>query len=124
MFFLQSASIDQKFQIAIATDHVHRLCFAGLGSFLVPGRYLSFKASFTMPPLSAIADELLRVLLGQEDGMSDEQLRTVFGQRYELLAPAINELLTMNRVQLFTQGSSLVYKAIKEEIAQKFDGLG
>lgn len=77
-----------------------------------------------MPPLSAIAGELLRVLLGNEDGVSDEQLKAVFGARYELLAPAINELLTLNRVQLFTQGSALVYKAIKEEIAQKFEGLG
>jgi hypothetical protein len=77
-----------------------------------------------MPPLSAIADELLRVLLAHEDGISDEQLRSVFGGRYELLAPAINELLTLNRLQLFTQGSALVYKAIKEEVALKFDGLG
>ena len=74
--------------------------------------------------LSAIADELLRVLLAHEDGISDDQLRAVFNERYEQLAPAINDLLGHNRLQLFTQGSTLVYKAIKEEIAQKFEGLG
>lgn len=77
-----------------------------------------------MPALSPIAEELLRVLLAHEDGVSDEQVRAVFGTRYELLASAINDLLALNRVQLFTQGNTLVYKAIKEEIAQKFDGLG
>ena len=74
--------------------------------------------------LSPIADELLRILLAQEEGLNDETLKTIFGTRYEHLALAINELLAINRLQLFTQGGSLLYKAIKEETAQKFEGLG
>jgi hypothetical protein len=77
-----------------------------------------------MAPLSAIADELLRVLLAYEDGLSDDQVKSAFGERYEQLPPAINELLAVNRLQLFTQGSALVYRAIKEETALKFEGLG
>lgn len=74
--------------------------------------------------LSAIADELLRVLLAHEEGLSDDQIKQAFGARYEQLPNAINELLSANRLQLFTQGTSLVYKAIKEETAAKFEGLG
>lgn len=77
-----------------------------------------------MPTFSAIADELLRTLLAYEDGVPDEQIRVIFGARYEQLATAINELLGANRIQLFTQGNALVYKAIKEETALKFEGLG
>ena len=77
-----------------------------------------------MAPLSAIAEELLRTLLAYEDGVSDDQVRIIFGARYEQLASAINDLLGLNRVQLFTQGATLVYKAIKEETALKFEGLG
>jgi hypothetical protein len=75
-------------------------------------------------PLSVLADELLRVLLAHEDGLSDDQVKEVFGDRYEKLAGAINELLQANRVQLFKQGNALVYRAIKEETALKFEGLG
>mmetsp|Transcript_914 Transcript_914/g.2036 ORF Transcript_914/g.2036 Transcript_914/m.2036 type:complete len:303 (-) Transcript_914:24-932(-) len=75
-------------------------------------------------PLSVLADELLRVLLAHEEGLSDDQVKQSFGDRYEKLAGAINELLQANRVQLFKQGNVLVYRAIKEETALKFEGLG
>lgn len=74
--------------------------------------------------LSRLADELLRFLLSNEEGYSDQAIRQHFGGRYEQLAAAINELLSCNRLQLFNQNNSLVYKAIKEETAQKFEGLG
>lgn len=74
--------------------------------------------------LSNLAEELLRALLAHEEGCSDEQIRLQFGNRYEQLASAINELLGVNRLQLFTQSGALFYKAIKEETAAKFDGLG
>lgn len=77
-----------------------------------------------MAPLSAIADEFLHTLLVYEDGVSDDAVRAIFGTRYAQLAGAINELLGFNRIQLFTQGTTLVYKAIKEETALKFEGLG
>ena len=78
---------------------------------------------FTMP-LSALAEEFLRVLLAHEDGVPDDRIKTIFGDRYEELPRALNELLAINRVQLFTNNGSLVYKAIKEETAAKFEGLG
>jgi hypothetical protein len=74
--------------------------------------------------LSHLAEELLRLLLSNEDGYSDESIRIQFGSKYEQLAPAINELLSANRLQLFTQNGSLFYKAVKEETAVKFEGLG
>jgi hypothetical protein len=77
-----------------------------------------------MTTISHLADELLRVLLAHEEGLTDDALRVQYGARYESLPTAINELLGVNRVQLFTQGNSLLYKAIKEETAQKFEGLG
>jgi hypothetical protein len=73
--------------------------------------------------LTGIADEFLRVLLAHEEGLPDEQVRNIFGSRYEQVAGAINELLAVNRLQLFTQNNSLVYKAIREETALKFEGL-
>ena len=74
--------------------------------------------------ISAIADELLRVLLAHDEGVADEQIKEHFGSRYELVAGAINELSACHRLQFFKQGNSLVYKAIREETAVKFDGLG
>jgi hypothetical protein len=74
--------------------------------------------------LSDIAEELLRFLLAYEEGISDNDIKNSFGPRYELLPSAINELLAINRLQLLTQNNSLFYKAIKEETAAKFDGLG
>lgn len=62
--------------------------------------------------------------MAHEDGLSDPQVRSIFGERYVQLEGAINDLLAVNRVQLFTQGASLVYRAIKEETAMKFEGLG
>ena len=74
--------------------------------------------------LSSVADDLLRFLLAHEDGVSDDQIKSSYGSKYEQIAPAINELLGVDRLQLFTQNGSLVYKAIREETAMKFDGLG
>ncbi len=74
--------------------------------------------------ISVIADELLRFLLAHEEGASDDQIKSSFGSRYVQVADAINELLGINRLQLFTQNNALVYKAIREETAVKFEGLG
>eukprot|EP01039_Chlorochromonas_danica_P002818 gene2818-3072_t len=73
---------------------------------------------------AGLSEELLRLLLASEEGISDEQIRSHFGGRYEQLVPAINDLLASNRLLLFTQAGSLVYKAVKEETAMKFEGLG
>lgn len=77
-------------------------------------------------PLSAFAEEFLQYLLSSEEGFSDDHIRLAFGSRYEQLPSVINELLGMNRLQLFRAGqdNGLFYKAIKEETAAKFDGLG
>lgn len=89
-----------------------------------------------MPPaLSAFANELLRTLLSSEDGLSNDQLKVFFpGDKYLSLPGGINELLAANRLQIFTStaqeasgaaagNNSLVYKAIREEVAAKLDGL-
>jgi len=89
-----------------------------------------------MPPaLSAFANELLRTLLSSEDGLSNDQLKAFFpGDKYLSLPGGINELLAANRLQIFTStaheasgaaagNNSLVYKAIREEVAAKLDGL-
>lgn len=72
--------------------------------------------------LSPLAEELLRFLLSNEEGYPDDAIRTHFNNRYEQLTPAINELLQVNRLQLFNQNDSLYYKAIREETAMKFEG--
>jgi len=87
------------------------------------------------PPLSAFANELLRTLLSSVDGLSNDQLKAFFpGDKYLSLPGGINELLAANRLQIFTStaqettgaaagSNSLVYKAIREEVAVKLDGL-
>mmetsp|Transcript_3882 Transcript_3882/g.5337 ORF Transcript_3882/g.5337 Transcript_3882/m.5337 type:complete len:307 (+) Transcript_3882:18-938(+) len=76
------------------------------------------------PPSAALTAELLSLVQSSDEGLTDERVRLTFGPRYEQLAPSINELLSNNRLQLFTQGGALVYKAVKEETAIKFEGLG
>lgn len=73
---------------------------------------------------SSLNEELLRLLLASDEGLSDEHIRAHFGSRYEQLASAINDLLRSNRLLLFHQGESLWYKAVREETALKFEGLG
>lgn len=74
---------------------------------------------------SPSAQELLNLLLTNEDGLPDEQIRKTFGSRYVELAPIINDLLRSNRIQIFNHtDGSLHYKGVKEEFAAKFAGLG
>ena len=61
----------------------------------------------------SLPDELLQVLHGNEDGMSDQDLKRYFGDRYSALVPTINELLAANRIQLFLQGETLFYRLYK-----------
>lgn len=74
---------------------------------------------------AALTAELLSLIQSSADeGLSDDKVRANFGSRYEQLAPSINELLSNNRLQLFTLNGQLVYKAVNEETAVKFEGLG
>jgi hypothetical protein len=97
---------------------------------------LRYFSSLMPPALSAFANELLRTLLSSEDGLSNDQLKAFFpGDKYLSLPGGINELLAANRLQIFTSAAaqeaggaaagnnSLVYKAIREEVAAKLDGL-
>ena len=74
--------------------------------------------------MTHLGDELLFLLQSNESGLSDEQISHHFGDRYPQLVPIINDLLGVNRLQLFHQGKSLVYKIVHAETAAKFDGLG
>lgn len=77
--------------------------------------------------ISPIAAELYAILLASDEAVAEEQIKKHFGRRYEkdpnLFAGAINELSSAHRIQFFKQGNSLLYKAIHEETAVKFDGL-
>jgi hypothetical protein len=86
--------------------------------------YLCITSGKMSGGLSVLATELLQYLLSSDEGYSDEQLKRHFGDRYTQLVPHVNELLMFNRLQLYNQGDSLYYKAIKEEAAAKFAGLG
>ena len=68
---------------------------------------------------------LVQKLQEHEDGLSDEDIRRIFGDRYgQDLVQILNNLLSLNRLQLFHKGDILIYKLIREETAIKFEGLG
>lgn len=73
-----------------------------------------------------LANELLALLASREEGVPDDRILAHFGPRYKDLVPVINDLLRSNRLQLFTQGAGdvPVYRAIREDIANKLEGLG
>ena len=79
--------------------------------------------ALVMSGVSEVANELFHYLASHESGCSDDELKQHFGDRYGGLASGINELLSINRLQLFQQGGALVYKAIQESTAKKFEGL-
>lgn len=74
--------------------------------------------------MSALADELIRLVQAYEQGVTDTEIQSYFKDRYNSLPPIINALLSQNRLKLFTLNGSLVYKAIDAAIAAKFEGLG
>ena len=75
--------------------------------------------------MAGVQDEFLGLLSAHEaNGISDQKLREHFDGSYEQLVPIINELLQANRLQLFYQGSNLIYKLLNENTAAKFEGLG
>ena len=73
-------------------------------------------------------DEILHLLQASPTGsLNDNQVKLHFGEKYDAsdLVAAINSLLRLSRIQLFTNSSgTLVYKVVDEDIAVKFDGLG
>jgi hypothetical protein len=73
----------------------------------------------------SLKEEFCRLLNSSETGsVSDALVKEQFGERYQSLAPIINEMLTSKRLVLLTQGDRIYYKQIREEIALKFEGLG
>lgn len=72
----------------------------------------------------SLRDEFSRLLNSNDNGLPDSQLKDHFGERYAGLAVIINDMLSSNRLQLFTQGGMIIYKLIREETAIKFEGLG
>ena len=75
--------------------------------------------------MTTVHDEFLGLLSAHEaQGISDQKLRDHFASSYEQLVPIINELLQANRLQLYYQGSNLIYKLLNENTAAKFEGLG
>jgi len=74
--------------------------------------------------MSSLSDQLISLLNANVDGYSDENIREHFRENYESLVPIINDMLRTNRLQLFMQGNTLVYKLIHESKAAKLEGLG
>ena len=91
----------------------------------------------------SLPEQLVHLLNLHEEGVSDDALSThikfpsnhnhlilliIIGEHfkdsYEALVPTINEMLQSNRLQLFMQGSNLIYKLIHGVTAAKFEGLG
>lgn len=74
-----------------------------------------------------LTQELLSLLQRRSEGVTDEELSTHFGSKYLQLPPVINELTSANRLSLFAPGGvglPAVYRIIKEETANKLEGLG
>ena len=74
-----------------------------------------------------IEDEFLGLLNESSSGsLTDNQVKIHFAERYLTdVVPAVNSLLRLNRIQLFTNtAGALVYKIIHEDVAVKFEGLG
>jgi len=72
-------------------------------------------------------DEIIQLLNESSSGsLTDNHIKIHFAERYLTdVVPAVNSLLRLNRIQLFTNsGGALVYKIIHEDIAVKFEGLG
>lgn len=72
----------------------------------------------------SLSEELIQFLELHVDGASDVQLQDHFKERYSSLPGIINGLLAHNRLKLFTLNGSLIYKAVNEAVAAKFEGLG
>lgn len=60
-----------------------------------------------------------------EDGISNAQLKAVFGEKISTLVPIINHLSRESRITMSKMEGSdeLFYKLVSEEIASKFAGL-
>jgi len=69
-----------------------------------------------------VKEKLIGLLQLNEEGLSDEILKLHFSN--EELVPVINDMLKVNRLQLYVQGSGLVYKLVNESRAVKLEGLG
>ena len=95
--------------------------------FLTSGT-IEVTISLLVAPMStALTNELLTLLSSHEEGVPDEVISAHFGSRYKDLVPVINDLLLHNRLQLFTCNTTTgvpVYRLIKEETANKLEGLG
>ena len=75
-----------------------------------------------MSILSASADHLYRFLLAYENGASNKEIQDKFNAPYECAVIAMNELLAVHRVQLFTTGGvDFVCKAVNDQLAAKLE---
>ena len=58
-----------------------------------------------------------------QHGISNTQLKIMFGERYSKLASPINELTLESRLSMHTVNGELLYILIGKEVAAKFAGL-
>ena len=74
--------------------------------------------------ISQLTQELLDLINNNENGVVDSDIQAHFRERYSALPNVINTLLSQNRLKLYTLNGSLMYKAVNELTAAKFEGLG
>ena len=81
-----------------------------------------------MSKLSSMHEDLKAQLVEKlrmaPSGLSNDQLESHFGAgKMAAIAEVVNSLLEAKRLNLFTQGTGLVYKLVAEDTAVKFEGL-
>jgi DNA-directed RNA polymerase III subunit RPC6 len=87
--------------------------------------HLVYSHKYIVVEMSAsLRDRLVGMLTAELAGVSESAIRSRFGTDYEALVPILNELLGMNRIQLFTQASGdMIFKLVDEDKAAKLVGL-
>ena len=62
-------------------------------------------------------------LLKSSDTISDDHIKEKFGERFQLLAPIIEEMLGSKQLVLVPFGNVIYYRHIREENALKLEDL-
>jgi DNA-directed RNA polymerase III subunit RPC6 len=73
--------------------------------------------------LADLSDQFLRFLQRSESEVSDDLIKEHFGSKYHELSGCINTLLSQNRIIILKDATQLFYRAVREETAEKFQGL-
>ena len=80
---------------------------------------------------ATLQEEVLDIMRHTPEGVTNEQLKAHFGDRFHSLAPVVNALLESRRIALYSPAatggggaSTLMYRLVSEETVAGLDGLG